>query len=184
MQYALQKMGDNKYILIDAAESQAVIEHGDTIMDAVQPSDEVFELVYGAYLPQHGVPTEKALADANNARGFWMGTVLGSTCHLVGLEDVVFYPAVHVGHATRIPFAALICVGNEALAEIRTESARALTCFTRYSQQMTPATNVLNRPGIFAIKSHAKRSSGKLTKENWQSQIEVDRVHRSAAKVR
>lgn len=177
-------MSGERFILIDAAEDQVLLQHGDNINDGTQPPDDVFELVYGVYLPQSGITPEQGLDDAKSARGFWMGTVIGTTCHPVGLEDAVFYPAIQLRHAVRIPFAALVCIGSEALTEIRTDSVRALTCFTRYTQQMSAASNVLNRPGIFAIKAYAKRASGSLTKENWQSQIDIDRVHRAAAQVR
>lgn len=177
-------MSEEKFILIDASEDQILLQHGDTIVDGEQPPDDVFELVYGVYMPQPNLEAERALADASAATGFWLGAVVDTTCHAIGLEDAVFYPPVQIGHALRIPFAGLVCIGAEALAEVRTDSARALTCFLRFREQMSPATNILNRPGVFAIKSYDKRVSGMLKKEDWKSRVDEDRVHRTAAKVR
>ena len=183
MQYALFKIGAEKFILLDACEQRDIQLHHDSIIDGEKPADDVFELVYGAYLPQHGQADDEALVAAKAAAGFWMGTIEGAQCDAVGLEDVEFFPAVTVGHSSKIPFAALICINASTRDRIRLDSRRALTCFVRYESQMTPATNVLNRAGIFAIKSLVKRSGAPLTKTNWRDQVDSKRVLNHALKV-
>jgi hypothetical protein len=184
VQYALRQISDENLILIDAAEDAVLTEHGDTIVDGKYPADDAFEMIYGVYMPQPGIDRFEAVTNANESIGYWLGAVRETTCHAIGLEDAVFYAPVQIGHSTRVPFAALVCIGADALAEVRTDSVRALTCFLRFREQMTPATNILNRRGLFAFKSFDKRLSGILTKNNWKECIDEDRVHRTAAKVR
>lgn len=183
MQYALFKMSDDQFILLDACEQRDIDLHHDSIVDGAKPADDVFELAYGAYLPQPSQADDEALGAAKAASGFWMGTVNGALCDVVGLEDVEFFPAVTIGHSSKIPFAALICINASTRDRIQLDSRRALTCFVRYESQMTPATNVLNRAGIFAIKSLVKRLDAPLTKANWRDQVDSERVLRHASKV-
>lgn len=182
MQYAIVRLGEVERI-IDAEEDRSLRHHFDTLEDGLLPDDDKFELVYGAYLPQPSQNEEDALKYAEMARGFWLGSVDDKVCHAVGLEDVKFFEPVRLGLSIRIPFAGLICIREDALKLIRNDGVRALTCFLRY-REMSPATNVLNRNGVFAIKAHDKRVKGPLTKEAWQASIDQERALAVASRVR
>lgn len=84
-------------------------------------------------------------------------------------------------YGNNIPFAALI---NTNL-KLNNRNKQAVTCFTKYSN-LSIVDNILNRPGIFAIKEEELRlskSKGILSKDNWKIFIDNTRAIKVAQKI-
>ena len=92
------------------------------------------------------------------------------------LSDFVAYAPLKRGYALDIPFAALI----RTHVEMPSADRQAVTAFARYSGQMTPGTNILNRTGLFAFKAQERRLRGEVSRENWRTFADEKRALRAA----
>ena len=185
MQYALMEAQGKSY-LVDANEMQAVECHGpENIADSPKPNEQTSALMrcYGAYLPQPGVTYEKALFDLLGAKGTWLGSIVESICHLIAVQDIRALGIVEVSGQTRIPFASLIQAHPSITDRIKGDDALAITGFIRYSN-MSPADNLLNRQGVFALQAVERGAADNLTLESWDKAIDRTRAQRIARKIR
>lgn len=193
MQYAIMKVttesGVDADLLIDANEVQTLEIFKDTFQELPMPSEECPLFVcYGSYMPQPGIGADDALGHLLEARGYWLGHVHRDRGHGIGFHDVLAYASVAYasekqGKAINIPFAAAIQAEDEVIDRIGGTSTQAVTAFLRYSTQMDALTNVLNRPGIIALKGIERRVTGVITEENWQTFVDEERAKRTAMKI-
>lgn len=185
MQYAIIEIASS-FLLIDAAEIQAVETYGDKgIFDSPKPDEQTspFTLCYGAYLPQHGISEERALVDLLGSKGNWLGHISESICQLVAVQDIRSYGMQKVGRMTYLPFAALIQAHEPVIDKIKGSHDLAVSCFVRYANA-SPADNLLNRSGVFALKLVESRIKGDLSLENWDKSVDRARVIRTARKIK
>lgn len=176
MQYALFQI-DDKMLLLDIREHVALLENCDAIADMEEDEDSMpLKIVYGSYKPQRGYDADAAVMSMAELKGYALGHVMGKTCRAVEFCDFVAYAPLLRGHAIDIPFAALI----RTHVEMPSADRQAVTAFVRYFSQMTPATNILNRPGLFAFKAQEQRVRGELNRENWRTFVDEARALRSA----
>lgn len=176
MQYALFKVGD-RMLLLDVNEHFALMDNCDSIADVEEDEDSMpLKIVYGSYKPQRGHDADGAVKSMAEIKGYALGHVMGKTCRAIEFCDFLAYGPLHRGHALDIPFAALI----RTHVEMPSGDRQAVTAFARYSSQMTPGTNILNRPGLFAFKAQERRVRGEVSRENWRSFIDEDRASRAA----
>jgi hypothetical protein len=178
MQYALFPINeDRKMVLLDINEYAALDEHHDTIQDLEEDETTMaLKIVYGSYKPLPGVDAEKAVSDITEIKGYELGHIDDKTCRAIEFCDFHSYDPIYRGKALDIPFAALI----RTHIEIPSGKTQAVTAFVRYKTQMSPATNILNRPGLFAIKAQEKRVTD-IDQQNWHTHIDEERMLRSAA---
>lgn len=185
MQYAIIEIASN-FRLIDAAEIRAVETYGDAgIFDSPKPDvqSSPFVLCYGAYLPQHGISDERALVDLLGAKGSWLGHIAESICQLVAVQDIRSFGMQKVGRMTYLPFAALIQADESVIDRIKANGL-AVSCFLRYANQ-SPADNLLNRSGVFAMKAvEARIKGGDLSLGNWDKSVDRSRAIRTARKIK
>jgi len=63
-------------------------------------------------------------------------------------------------------------------------SVQAVTGFLRYAG-MSPATNILNRPGVIALKGIERRvKDGPVNPADWRKHIDRDRAKRTARAIK
>jgi hypothetical protein len=185
MQYALMEV-QGQMFLVDANEVQAVESYGpEGIADSPKPDEQTapFWLCYGVYIPQQNVSDEKALVDLLSAKGNWLGTISESICQLIAVQDLRAFGMVKVARQTRIPFAMLIQAHEAVTDKIKGGDAQAITGFIRYAN-MSPADNVLNRKGVFALQAVERRVKDGLTLEGWDKSIDRSRAQRIARKIK
>ena len=180
MQYAVIELAESARRLIDIHEYQALQAHLDKIKDVEEDEASMtIKIVYGAYKvqPGHNGNATAALEEMGRSKGFRLGHVKGDACRAIELCDFVAYDPLVQGHALSIPFAALV----RTHVEMPTSGKQAVTAFLRYLDQMTPADNVLNRPGLFAMKTQERRIHGApITRENWMQFADEERAIRAA----
>ncbi len=154
MQYAtFEIMG--RRLLLDAAESLALSQGKPIEESACAEGEAGFRLCHGVYLPQPGIGEAEAIGDFLDARDHWIGCLAGGTCHLLAFHDALAFDAVYQGYSLAIPFAALIRAGEAVAGLIDGQRSKAASCFLRYAN-LTPAENLLNRPGIIAVKGPSR----------------------------
>ena len=167
MQYALFEI-QGRRLLLDAGEYQALLQGGD-IAEAVGPEEaSAFHLCHGAYLPQPGTGEAEALEDLLAARGHWLGCLAGGECRTLALEDAQAFKALRTAKA----------LAGRIGPDMR---GPALTCFLRYGN-LAPAQNLLNRPGVFALKGPVHRLGAEAAGD-WKRHIDPDRAVLTAAAI-
>lgn len=185
MQIAQFNISGHK-ILLDVSEKHSLDNHMDSLVELEKPSEETtpFMICYGSYRPQPGISDEQAADDLLIAKDHWLGHVEGAGCHMIAFHDFEAYPVEHLGHSTRIPFAAVIQASPEIIEAIGTDkSVRAVSAFLRYEGYSVPV-NVLNRPGIIALKGIEKRHGQEIiTLANWREHIDAERAVRTSQKI-
>ena len=122
-------------------------------VEDVEPieADFSFKPIYGAYKPQPGTSPDQAKLDARRHLGARFGTIRDGACFALELCGVELGDLIRVGHSLRIPVAALVA----SKVEMRSDGS-ATTVFIRY-MNISPLDNVLNRPGIFALRRQEDR---------------------------
>ena len=182
MQYALIEI-QKKTLLIAANEMQALDTFHDSISEQDRPheSQHPYHVCYGCYMPQHGLDEAEALEDFKAARDHWIGYIQQDKCHIIAFHDAEPMATERVGRAIRIPFAALVQAHSEVMEQIGDKaSVQAVTGFLRYAE-MSPATNILNRPGIIALKGIERRvKDGPVNPADWRKHIDRERAKRTA----
>lgn len=177
---------DGHKILLDVSEKYSLDNHMDSLVELEKPSEEStpFMICYGSYRPQPGISDEKAVEDLLTAKDHWLGHIAGSDCHMIAFHDFEALQVEHLGHSTRIPFAAVIQANPEIIEAIGTDkTVRAVSAFLRYEGYSVPV-NVLNRPGIIALKGIEKRHGEVvITLTNWRDHIDPDRAVRTSQKI-
>lgn len=178
MQYAVIEISGQRR-LVDANELQALETHQDAITDAVEDEDSMpLKVVYGGYKvqPELSGNADAAVLDMARSRGYQLGYIDGGLCRAIELCDFIAFEPQRRGHALDIPFAALI----RTHVAMPSKDRQAVSAFLRYAQ-MSPATNILNRPGIFAFKGEERRLGGvAVTHQNWRTFIDQSRAVRAA----
>lgn len=185
MQYVLIEI-QHQFILVDTNEMHAIESYGhDGISDSPKPDEQTTPLLlcYGAYMPRHGVSDERALVDLLSAKGNWMGCITGPISQLIAVQDIRAFGMVKISRQTRIPFAALIQVHEAVIDKIKDDDTQAITAFIRYSN-MSPADNVLNRQGVFALQEVERRVKDGLTLDGWDKFIDRTRVQRTPRRIK
>lgn len=182
MQYALIEIQNEKR-LVSANEVHALRTYTDAILEQDKPveTEHPYHVCYGCYLPQPGIDVAEALDDFESSRDHWLGYVEQDKCHIIAFHDAVPLEPVRRGLALTIPFAALVQANPpiiEAIGDAGT--VQAVTGFLRY-EDVSPANNVLNRPGIIALKGIERRvKEGQATPGNWHQHIDLARAKRTA----
>ncbi len=174
MQYATFEI-QGRRLLLDADEYQA-LRQGTPIEETAGVEDEAaFHVCHGAYLPQPGTGAARALKDLLAARDHWLGCLAGNACRLLALEDIQPFEAVRQGRALAIPLAVLVRMDGAVAGRISPHvRGLALTCFLRYDN-LTPAQNLLNRPGVIALKGPVRRI-GPDAPGDWKSHVDTGRA--------
>lgn len=178
-QYAL--IGELR-LLMDAGEWQALRTFCDAIADLPGPDQNTlpYHVCYGCYLPQADIREEEAMTDLAEARDHWMGIIERDKCHLIAFCDAEAFGPRYIGLSLRIPFAALVQADPAMIERIADKKTRrAVTAFLRYAN-LSPATNILNRPGVFALKGVERRiKDDPITPAGWRKHIDRDRAGRT-----
>lgn len=185
MQYITIEIKGQSF-LIDVSELNAVESFGaDCISDGarLEDADAPLAICYGVYIPQKTATYEVAMVDLLGAKGSWLGHIDGHICNLISVQDIKSYGAQKVGRITCLPFAALLRVHRFVLDKINRDGGSAVTGFVRYSN-MSPADNLLNRKGLFALDSTECRIKGNLSHENWGNSIDRSRAIRATRNIK
>jgi hypothetical protein len=182
MQYALIEVGNGKRVLMAANELAYLHRFGDGIVDQQRPDEAStpFTICYGCYMPNNGIGEGKAMEDFGAAKDHWLGYAEDDKCHVIALHDAQAMPAVRIGMAVRIPFAALIQADEGVVGKIiaSRRSRQAVTAFLRY-HGMSPGTNILNRYGLLALKGVERRVGGcAISLADWRLHIDRARIMR------
>lgn len=187
MQYALFEVAEGKLVLVSATEHKSLYDHRNNLasfndLPPVAESEPMY-LCYGSYMANPGVTAEKALEDLLEAQDHYLGYIEDNLCHKISFHSVEAHSTVKRGRSFYIPFAALLQASPEVIEAIG-KRHQAVTSFLRYEHQMDPPTNVLNRPGIIAIKGIEKRTKGTtVTLQNWKSFVNEARVMRNGTTI-
>lgn len=186
MQYAVIEI-QGRMLLIAANELQSLEAFGNTITDQNKIDEEQhpYTICYGSYMPQPDIDEKQAMEHFNSSIDSWIGYIDEDKCHLIDFHDAQPMEPEHRGLLTFIPFAALIQTHPEIIEKIGKKSqAQAVTGFLRFDE-MSPATNILNRPGIIALKGVERRIKGEpVNKANWHKHIDWDRAMRTARTIK
>lgn len=163
-------------VMLSAAEFAIIREKARTLMDRwIKPDEGEISIAYGAYLPQVGVSMDQAADDMQVAVGHGLGFVLGGIVQT--LELIAIEMRLGLSGTDRIPFAALVRAPSDASTSMRHQQA-VLGAFLRYSN-LDPATNILNRPGIFAMQLFSPAMAvGEVGR--WVERINEKQLRRSA----
>lgn len=186
MQYAIIEI-QKKLLLIDASEMQSLDTFKDAIVELAKPKEDElpYYVCYGSYMPQKDIDDVNALNDFKMARDHWIATVNEDKCHIIAFHDAEPFEMERRGFARHIPFAALIQAQTPIIDRIgRKNSTQAVTSFLRYDG-MTPATNVLNRRGIIALKGIENRVKNEVINPlDWKKHVDKDRAKRAARSIK
>lgn len=179
MQYALMGLDPEKdvFIIIDANEYKELIDSKDKKIADIEPDDNelILKLVYGTIIPQYKIQRKDIEEGLNTALGKALAYVDNGVSTLIELVDIeVSKEEIN----DRIPFSALIRTN----LTIDNKKHQAISAFLRYGN-MTVQDNLLNRFGIFAIKEQENRIKEQLSKDNWKTFIDENRVLRVASKI-
>ena len=170
MQYALMNGRGEDQLIVDAEELASLYrlrDSGVAVAD-VEPDEAgfTFKLIYGSYQPQPGTSPDQAKLDARRHLGARFGTIRDGACFALELCGVELGEPIHIGHSLRIPVAALMA----SKVKMRSDGS-ATTVFIRY-MNISPLDNVLNRPGIFALRRQEDRCPDDLGRDNWRPFID------------
>lgn len=135
-------------------------------------------IAYGAYFPQLGVAPSQVEEDVAGAVGHRLGYVLGDVVQSLGLLDVKLSGEPMPG---RLACAALVRIAGTAVSLLR-EQRVVLAAFLRFSN-LDAATNILNRPGVFALAA----LSPVLSEEQslgWRDRVNPKVLRRAAKGIR
>lgn len=176
MQYAVVEMSAGN-VLLDAMEF-TTLQAGKPVDD--EPADETafrWHVAYGAFWPQPYKDPATVAAELLTYQGAAFGRITREgTCRLSEVRAIELAGMVRVGHSVRYPCAVLI----GTIDEIPPSNRFALTLFPRFTSQMDPLTNTLNRPGVLALKGEEKRAMRQLNPDpgavDWRSFIKPRRV--------
>lgn len=185
MRYAVMDLGQERLRLVDAREHGYLLRHGDTIRDGEYP-DEIQgprTTLYGVYMPQPGTLTTQADTDVNNSRNHWHRVVVEGVAHILGVVDLVYMEPIRIGHALRIPVAALVCYAPSDAELLVLKRGQPITASLLF-KNLSPASNILNRPGLFAFDSRDAKATGSNANTPWANQIDRNRVRRAALRIR
>lgn len=184
-QYALIEI-QKRMLLISADEMHSLNTFHDAIAEQEAPDEtQPYHVCYGCYMPQPGIDEATALEDFKTAHDHWIGYIQDGACHIIAFHDAEPMEVEHLGRVIRIPFAALVQAHAPVIEQIGdTASAQAVTGFLRYAS-MSPATNILNRPGVIALKGIERRAKfGLLKPADWRKHIDRDRAGRAAGAIK
>lgn len=163
-------------LMLSVVELAIIREKARTLMDRwIKPDEGEVSIAYGAYLPQVGVSMGQAAADMKASVGHGLGFVFGDIVRTLELIDVEVRPGL--SETDRIPFAALVRAPSDVSKEMRHQKA-VLGAFLRYGN-LDPATNILNRPGVFAMQMFSPAmEAGEAGR--WVERINERQLKRSA----
>ncbi|PQV53401.1 hypothetical protein [Paraburkholderia sp. BL21I4N1] len=189
MQYALITLKDTPFI-IDAHELSALDTFHDGIRDFGPKPDENGSLyvAYGVYMPQPGIGWEDAMGHLLERQDVWLGHIDGEHCHTLGFHQVDPLPPISHGRSFSIPFAALIHAHPDLIEKIGDqkigdpENSHAVTAFVRF-WNISPANNIFNRKGLLAFKGIEHSGTTTVTKENWRSHVDPERLLQTALEI-
>ena len=151
------------------------IAHG--IVDVQTPESEfTLKLIYGCYKAQPGMSALQATLDASAHLGAQFGTIRRHQCFPLEICDLVQLDPIQRGHVIQIPVAALVASKVDV-----PKGSFAMTAFIRYAN-ISALDNIFNRPGLFALYAQEKRKSKNLTRENWRSSINHERLFQVGSK--
>jgi hypothetical protein len=184
MQFALIAGADDRSVIIDAVEHACLEDYETPVPDeAVDESAFVWKVAYGAFLPQPGSDTDIVAARMQSLAGCAFGRITANrTCRLSELRAIELFPVLRRGHSVYLPCAALIGTTDEIPPANR---RGALAFFPRFVEQMDVLTNILNRPGILAIKGEVEKARKVVNPDpeacDWRQFIDARRVEHIAA---
>jgi hypothetical protein len=185
MQYAMIEIKQQK-LLISANEMQSLNLFRNSIADLpyLNEAEHPYHICYGCYMPQPNTDEVKALEDFKAVQDHWIGYVDQDKCYSIAFHEAEALESLHRGKRFSFPFAALIQADESVIKKIGDQaSVQAVTGFLRYLDQMTPATNILNRPGIIALKGIERRLK-QVIPSDWRRHIDRDRARRTAVSIK
>lgn len=160
-------------------EFQSILSNGQALAGTwIAAGAGEYAVASGTYLAQKGVSPERARVDALKCRGLGLGYLIGGRrVETLELVDLELYGADRKAHG--LPFAALVRVDGEAISVLRSQSA-VLAAFLRY-RNLDPATNIANRPGVFAMRElGAPLEPDECVGGAWRRKIDRTQVVRAA----
>ncbi|WP_176331374.1 hypothetical protein [Burkholderia vietnamiensis] len=157
-------------------EYASVLSHGHALVSqGLKTGLGEYAVAYGTYIAQKGVDQQTARADALRCRGFGLGYLFGKTVEMLELIDVELYAADR--KAPGLPFSALVRLDGCALHVLRSQAA-VLAAFLRY-RNLDAATNIANRPGVFALRSLGD-ALHESERRRWRELVDRTQVVRAA----
>jgi hypothetical protein len=184
MQFALIEVSDDRSVIIDALENACLDNFPTPVPDeAVDESAFVWKVAYGAFLPQPASDTGAMAARMQSLAGCAFGRITANrTCRVSEVRALELFPALRRGHSVSLPCAVLIGTTDDIPPANR---KGALAFFPRFISQMDVLTNILNRPGILAIKGEVEEARHVLNPNpeagDWRQFIDAARAARIAA---
>lgn len=136
-------------------------------------------IAQGAYLPQVGVRLSQAALDVEKAVGHGLGYLVGDMVQTLELLEIEVQQDPEC--RDRLPFAALVRIAGSAVPLLR-GGQLTVSAFLRYAN-IDAATNILNRPGVFVMKTLGRALSGEDLL-NWRDQLNRRQVRRLAREIR
>jgi hypothetical protein len=196
VQFALWEVGEKARILVTAQEimlmdrvvASGVPDKDLPLVELAENEDLPLKVVYGLYMPARPETTgQMAAEDAAKAVGYGLAFLDKSGVgQILGLTDLWLFPPLvrRCAHGTEdsgrnFPFAALV----ETRHEFDNTSTQSVAAFLRYGN-LSLMTNILNRPGVFAIHRQERRSKTVPTQDNWRGLVDQKRACETAARVR
>jgi hypothetical protein len=158
-------------------EYSAVVAHAHTLASRwITQGTGEYAVAYGTYLAQKGVDSAQARADALACKGFALGYLVGGAMvETLELVDIEIYAEDR--RARGLPFAALVRIGGDAVRALRSQSA-LIAGFLRYGN-LDAATNIANRPGVFAMRALGGPLRADVRRQ-WRRTVDGTQVVRAA----
>ncbi len=183
MQFALIEVDDDRYVIVDAFENACLGDYKAPLPD--ETCDEntfLWKVAYGAFLPQPDSDADELAAKIQSFEGCAFGRITRDrTCRLSEVRAIELFPAKRRGQSIYLPCAVLIGTIDEIPPADRKP---ALPLFPRFVEQMDALTNILNRPGILAIKGEVQAARKALNPDpsacDWRDFIDFHRAERIA----
>ena len=158
-------------------EYAAVVANGHTLASRwISEGTGEYAVAHGTYLGQKGAGSARARSDALACKGLALGYLVGGAMvETLQLVDVEVYAAD--SRARGLPFAALVRIDGDAVRALRSQSA-LIAGFLRYGN-LDAATNIANRPGVFAMRTLGSALDPE-ERRHWRQTVDRTQVVRAA----
>jgi hypothetical protein len=169
-------------VIVDAFEYAFLSNHTTPVPDeTVDENAFVWKVAYGAFLPQPDGDADALTAKMRSYEGCAFGRITPHrTCRVSEVRAMELLPAMRQARSIYLPCAVLIGTIDEIPPSNRKP---ALPLFPRFAD-MDVLTNILNRPGILAIKGEVQKARGALNPDpsacDWRDFIDTRRAARIA----
>jgi hypothetical protein len=174
-------------VLVSAQEAMAMDVYADKIIDEPKFDESITRayVCYGCYIPQSGITKDQAIKNIKASAGYWFGFVLDNKCYPIVIYDVEIIGIISSknDNDVRFSFAVLIKAPQFVIDLIGGLSVNAVTGFLRLTD-MSPAENLLNRNGVFALKGVASMKKGVSEAGDWRELIDISKASSIAKQIK